>query len=601
MICSLQRLILLFLLLSHVLLLRGQDIPATYQGTAQYILGSDLDTAAITKIEAHLRMLNQKEADSLRITVFPAIEEKAREESEGFQAYLYETLLLAAYQLLGNLELSLTYMEKQIESLRKSGQKSSLLRAYSQKMFLLADLDSTNSAFQTSLKVRDLLVEENQPSQKSFIYRQLCVFYQRIGETQRGLDICDEAIDFMTSQDSKRVLGDIYETIALLKDKEGAAIEEVIEFRRQAIKYAIVNEDSFNLRTMCRNLALSYVKLNENDSAQKYFDLTFKIYEHYPYFFGWVYDQATYAEFLLDQGKPEKAKPILDTLRLIYERAPEHSLSLMRLAELNMKFSVWTNNYSDFKQSFALRDSLLSFDFEKEKLKAREEMATRYETEKKEAENQLLKAENRSRLIGLMALAGMVVLLIILVTLIIQRRKRDKKIYRQEQELLSLQLQNTIREKELAKAKSTMLRDDLQVRIKQVMEQQVINSELMEMIEDLRSEEESPVVRKKTSQMKTMLSEQITLRIFEEIYDKMRDLYPELFRYLKNAIGEDKENEIISTAMYFMGYETRDIAKILQKTEKAIRNMRYRVRKKLGLSDSEDLIEYLVNLQSNLA
>lgn len=596
-----KHILALTLLMLMAFLSHSQNIPMSFSGTAEYIKGSTLDTSFITKVEAHLRNLNQEDVDSLAPTVFKAIEDQIDKHPPGFQAYLYETLLISGYQLLGNIPLCLHYLEKQIEALKISRNSSPLARAYSQKMFLLADTDSTNLAFETSLEVRKLLEKEEDPRLKGFLYRQLAAFYHRTADAGRAIKICNEGIEFILHENEVFFLGSLYETLALSKKQGNTPITEIIDIRREAIKYALLNKDTFNLRTIYRNLARSFESLEEADSAQKYFALTFEIYKRYPYFFGWVGDQVSYAEFLINQGKTEEASQIIDTLHIIYEKAPDHSLSLTMLYNLSLKYNARTNNYEGFLESFDSWSSLLVTQYEEDKLKAREEMAAKYEAEKKEAENEILTAKNQSKRTGLWALTGALVLLIILVILIVEKRKGDRKIHQQKEGLLQLELKNTLLEKEQINARSIELKNDLQQRIKQVIAQQMINSDLMEMIEELRSLEESPLVKKKTAQMKIKLNEQLSVQVFDEIYNKMKGLYPELLLHLKNKIGSDKEYEIISTAMYFMGYETKDIAKILQRTDKAVRNMRYRARKKLELSDHEDLIEHLNNKHSALA
>lgn len=580
---------------------KAQEIPKNYSGTSSYIDQMQLDTAGLNAIEVHLRNLDQANADSLRTHVFPALEKKAEGQIEGLRAYLFETILISSYQLLGDLDLSLKYLEKQIVELKKIDKTSSLMNAYAQKMFLLTDLAKTNEAYETSLLVRELLEKEETPHIKAFTYRQLCVFYQKIADTKRGLDICNEAVEYLNSSGETTRLGDVYETIALMHEDGETPVEEIIEIRKKAIEHAILIKDSFNLRTMYRNMARSYIALGIEDSVYKYFRLTFHIYKRHPYLFGWIIDQTSYAEYLLEQDRIEEVRDILDTLESANLNNPDHAASIKHINRIRTLYYAWTNDFENFNRAFRTRDSILQVQFEKDQLAVREEMATKYETEKKEAQNQLLIAKNNSKKIGLLALGGLALLLIALVVQVIQRKKRDKQIYDQKQKLLSLELQKTVQEKELIDARSKILRDDLQVRIKQVMEQQVINAELMELTEELRSAAESPIVRKKTAQMKTKLNEQMTMQVFEEIYDKMKELHPELLDHLKEMIGENKEYEIISTAMYFMGYETKDIAKILQRTEKAVRNMRYRVRKKLGLSDNDDFVESLGNIQSSLA
>ncbi len=576
--------------------LAAQNIPLSYSGTARFIQSNKLDTATVSLLEEHFKKLNPKHYDSLKTTAFLSIEKKINRYKPGFQAYLYETLLITTYQYLGDLSLSQFYLSKQIALQQELGSIEPLIRSFSQLMYLQSDMDSSNKAIETSLKVINLLDSVEDKNLKAFIYRQLCGLYQHVGEPKRGLALCNTALKYMTKNDIQPYQGDVYESMALMKQTSGALIEEVIEIRKKGIEFALMNKDTFNLRTMYRNLARNYVTLNQPDSAQRYFDYTFEIYTRHPYFLGWIFDQIAYGRFLIAQNRWEEVPVLLDTLKVASQKVPENITSKREIADLQMRYYAATENYNAFETQLAIKDSLNKSIHEQSKITAREEMIAKYETQKKEAENQLLKAENQTRKYGILAFASISAMLGILVVLIIQRRRKDKKLYNQKQKVLSLEIQNALNQKKLIEVKSQTIKSDLDERIKQVMEQQIINADLLEIIEELRAGDESPLVKKKTAQMKTKLKEQLTLKVYEEIYDKIEELHPELLSFLRTQIGDDKEHEIATPVMYYLGYETGDIAKVLQRTEKAVRSIRYRVRKKLELSETEDLVEYLKGL-----
>ncbi len=83
--------------------------------------------------------------------------------------------------------LTMEYINKEIELLGTIGEERRLMAAYNRKMFVLADMDSSDQAFAASIKVIDLMKKEEDALQKSFIYRQLCVFYHRVSELWRSV------------------------------------------------------------------------------------------------------------------------------------------------------------------------------------------------------------------------------------------------------------------------------------------------------------------------------------------------------------------------------------------------------------------------------
>ncbi len=576
----------------------GQDLPDSYQGVGAYIENHEVDSVELQKLNAHFRALDQSDADSLITVIFPLLEKQYEDRPAGEKAFLYNRLTAAAYQLTGNARESSRLADQQIKYYHKAGNLFYELWAFTHKMFILADLDSVNLAFKASIELQKKLDTYNlRPAEYADLYRQLCVFYQNIGEVDHGLNFCNQAIEHSRKHDFKQGNAVLYETLALLTESKTGDEEQVIALRRKAINEARVEPDSFVLRVIYRNLARSFARIDLPDSARKYFDLTFELYETHPYLFGWFTDQISYAEFLIEQNELEKAHTIIQALD---SNLTDHVPTLYNYYSLKELHAVSTHNVPDYLLWSARYDSISEWENEETRLKAREEMATRYQTEKKEAENQLLGARSRSRLVQILALLGLVILLMVIMILIIQRRKRERDLHKKDQRLKELELEREREEKIRISEKSDELKKDLGQRIKQVVEQQVINAELMEMVEELRTTNESPLVRKKAAQMKAHLIKSIQGQIFENIYTKMLELYPQLLKYLSEELGPDKEAELVSAAMYFLGYESAVIAKVLNRSEKAIRNMRHRVRQKLGMESNDEFVEYLHRVNTRL-
>ncbi len=529
-------------------------------------------------------------------TLLPKLLERAQSlDSAGLRAYFYEAMTIAYYQALGNLEQAHAMILKEIEALEEfSAPPNRQGPAYSRLMFILVDLNQTEKAYAVSLQLRAMIPHINQETVRSFLLRQLCAFYQRTGNFDPAIKACHEAISYNKSEGITALMGSLYETLALASSAKDASPDSVLKLRRQAIRYDLLNVDSLGLRVVYRNMALAFARLDLPDSAEYYFQKTFAIYRHQPYFLGWVQDQTSYGSFLLSQGDAPAVKPIIDTVeKVVNQHLKEHLNSQLSLADLQSQYYAYTGDYGRFLEASMRADSLHFIEQQEREVEAREEMMARYESEKKDAENRLLKATNRARTRDLWFLVILCFLFFFLTLLLIQRRAKDKKIHQQNIQLAQM-------EAEAAKTHAERLKSDLEERVRQVVVQQAHNAELKELIEELQATSDSLSVKKKASQMKRHINMRIEKDTLAEVEDKMAQLYPRLYSYLKETIGSGKRNEILSTAMYFMGYETRDIAALLQRTEKAVRNMRYRARKKLNLADTDDLLEFLRLKQQEL-
>ncbi len=576
----------------------GQALPGSYSKLAEHIQTHEIDSLALQKLDKHLRTLDQAHTDSLLTLVFPLLEEKYRHRSAGQKAQLYNLLTASSYQLTGDIATSKRFAELQIVNYRKAGNRFRELWAFTHKMFILAEMDSTELALSAALELQRKL-DSNlvPPDQHANLSRQLCVFLHSIGEVESGLEACSKSIAHSRKHGFNHGNSVLLETLALLTETATGDIQEVIRIRREAMRSALEEPDSFNLRIIYRNLASAYNSIDQPDSASKYFKRTFELHRKQPYFFGWLADQEVYAYFLIDQGKMDMAGKAIDSLGYHVVDNDGRQRDYYTLREY---FAVVSHDVAAYQKWSLKLDSIITRMNDEEKLEAREELKVKYETEKKEAENLLLKAKSKARFVQVIALLVLATFLLFIVLLIIQRRKRDRQLFAQNQRLKELELKQEREEKQRITRRNKALKEDLGQRIKQVIEQQFINAELMEIVEELRTTNESPVVRKKASQMKVHLNKSIQKQAFENIYTKMSELYPLLLKYLSRKLGADKEPEIVSSAMYFLGYETSLIARALNRTEKAIRNMRSRVRQKLGMEKEDDFIEYLRRVNAKL-
>jgi hypothetical protein len=387
---------------------------------------------------------------------------------------------------------------------------------------------------------------------------------------------------------------------ALLKDaQDDVSEEEVINIRKKAEAGAIAGNDSFSLRIIYRNLAISYMELNEPDSVAKYFALTQLFYQRFPYLTGWFMDQVKYAEYLINQRNQFEAKGILDSLETLLPRFEQDISAIRNYHRLRTIYWASNGKLDEFISALNQYDSTKAFSFSEEKLAVREEMLAKYESEKREAENVRLLNEARIQNLIILALVLLLAGLLLIGLLYRNNRSARLKMEIEKNRYRARELTFMEEERDREKSRNQVLQADLEQQMQHLADQQLVISNLSQLVEELREDSPSPLVKKKTAQMKTQLRKGIDAQYYREIYEKMKMLYPELLNYLEKSLG-DKEYELISTAMYFMNYETKFIASVFNKSEKAVRNMRYRVRKKLGIPEEADFRIFLIEKNDSL-
>ncbi len=192
-------------------------------------------------------------------------------------------------------------------------------------------------------------------------------------------------------------MGDFYNALVEILDKTQESHIEDIPIRKKAIRYAQLNKDSLALHNMYINLARSLASIGQTDSAFKYYELGLKTYQNHPFLFGWVGELSDYGRFLIEYGKLEKAKEILDTVSVVVNNNALTSAALKQYYLFQSVYHASQGQVNDFNYWLNRRDSLIKMDFDTEKARSQEEMAAKYETEKKEAENQLLRSRNQNK------------------------------------------------------------------------------------------------------------------------------------------------------------------------------------------------------------
>lgn len=464
--------------------------------------------------------------------------------------------------------------------------------ALARRMFLLAQLDEIEKSLQVAQQVRERVEIESDSLQRSFGYRQLCVFYHKISDSERGLIICKSGLNDALTSGTPNYLGSFYETLALLLENEGrVSLDSIISLRKKAIQFSSRYAPMFN-RVNYRNLGISYLLKQMPDSAEFYFDKSFQLFNDYPWEEGERISSIWLARTYLYKGEVKRALRLVDSIQSEigsheYD-ALAHNLLILGLAEAYNNEILLAADY--LKQ----RDSIISIKYSEERQALKEEYAVKYETAQKEAENQILKAQTQRLLImvisGFLALASALVILI----LVIRQAKRKKKLAEKETQVFELKAEreNTLRikaEQELERKKT-----ELREVVNQSMVYQSRNLEMRELVEELHSSIKNSNAEKKARQLQLKLKDFSREDTLAHIDTKAQQAYPKLYNYLKQSLPANSNTELLFCVLIVMDYSQEEIARSMQRTQKAIKSLRYRVRKRLGLSQDQDLKDHLL-------
>jgi|GEM_PF-1963550 len=471
------------------------------------------------------------------------------------------------------------------------------LEGVSFRYFILAELGEVAGAIRLAKRFEDSIPPIQFLPGKSYAYRQLSIFYYEIEEYDKSIDYAKAGLVENAQNGIDNSNGSFLESIACGFDIKGDYYDSAIYYRLAAIKFNLKKQNFVNLNTAYGNLAVSYSMEGNRKKAEEYFSAAREMFQQFPFKRSEVYFQTQEAEHYIRFDDLEKAKNILDTLAIFSFQTDENEL-LYYHAQL--QYFARVGEFSSF-QAFQKRyDSLSGRIRKSESEKIKQELLIRYETQKRMAENEHLSTElddaKKKRLIAFLV---SLLLIIGIVALIILRRKEG---IIQKHEKTEMALTASMHENALnAELNEKMvLRKQLQSSVNNIMHEQALNMNLLRMVQEIKEETSESKIRQKSVEAHQMILRRMTEDLLDELERNFQLGFPKIYHHLKFELDEINQHELLYCMMICLEYESETIATLLQRSEKAIQSLRYRIRKKLAIDDSESLLKHLLNLSINI-
>ncbi len=498
------------------------------------------------------------------------------------------------YKEIGNIERSATYTSKLVALTEKSDklEEAFLYDALGYHMFALKDVDNIEEAIETAQKLEKVITLSRDTMRIMYGYRQLCVFYQAISDSARAIKFCSEGVRQNEKYGTSYYNFSFFETLAIMLENGNAkAKDSALVLRKLGIQNVIGTPYEEVLRTSYRNLAVQYSHSAQPDSAEKYFGKALTVFKKFPWQAGLNQTYLLRAEHYVRYKNYRNAQALLDTVIPIIDPLNFSALS----ASLRIQQALAAKNPTEMLALISKRDSILDKINGEERISITEEMAAKFETAKKEAKNERLILEKKQLLLYASATGVALLSLVIILYLLARQRKREKELAQNRAELMKVKAQQADKARVAVEEKFKEQQEELRVSINEAMLQQNRIGELMEMVEELQAGSENSFVSKKTKQMKQKLEDYSAESQLVELDQKAQGAYPILYEYLSKNLTSRSEAEKLFCIMLVMEYTSDDIARALKRSPKAVSNLRYRVRKRLGLQDAIDLKMHLVD------
>ena len=541
--------------------------------------------------------------------------------------------------------------KKEIVVLERLGENSKKISAYyyiamMYKQFGKYDLAVDN--YRKSLE--NSVLEDYIPGQIEAL-RGIGVLYSKQSKYDIALDYYFKALKLAQSNGLKKNEGNILNNIgSIYRETENS--ELALKYYKQALAIRLNLKDSAGMSGAYNNIGIIYKNREQYDSALVYYQTAFKINKEIMFWryasinlgnIGVVYkrmgEYEKALEYIFQAVEMEKELKLYTKLYKSYNNIGSIYLLMgeydkaMKYYQMSLDNAVEFNNIRTIgKAHLSIHDVYLKKgNFEKalehfkiyqkyqdsisiDKVKTSiAEIQTKYETEEKEKENQVLKKEqdfNSSlRTYLYLISAALLVILIFLIYLFIQKSKllkRNKQYYEKEKELNIALKKNAETEKkrfeelifaeqkinELQREKIIAKNKELSSVVLNVHNKNIVLSQLKKEIDRIqKSDQVSDQEFSKINQLvdgKTIIEED--WNVFKEqiesvyfgFFDKLKTKYPDLTKL---------EQRLCSYLL--IDLSTREIAGLFNVTLAAVSKNRQRLRKKLNLGSNDDFAAFL--------
>jgi serine phosphatase RsbU (regulator of sigma subunit) len=221
--------------------------------------------------------------------------------------------------------------------------------------------------------------EINDRSSTASVYTSMGSLYYELKDNEKALDYFMKSLAIMEELNDKKGIADGLNNTAMIYE-EMKNYSKAMEYHRKSLRLSREQSNLRSVSTSLYNIALIYNSLHDNDNAIKYIDSASAIATTEGYF-----------EFL---------KEYYSTLSEIFYKKNDFKTALHYYTLLSV-----------------LKDTLVNQDRNKQIV----EMSTKYQTEKKEKENQILKQQNdlqdmsinRQKVINYSVTVGLILVLIL--------------------------------------------------------------------------------------------------------------------------------------------------------------------------------------------
>jgi len=459
-----------------------------------------------------------------------------------------------------------------------------IAKSYNFKGNSLMWIGKYDDAVENYIAALEIARHEDLPEMEISALNGLGIIKDRLGRFDDALSYYFEALNifnerYKENSDVQRLriaevlynnIGNIY----LSKDELDAAAN----YYHQGLKTAELIRDDYNIGNICNNLGKLEMQRSNFDSAFVYLQRALDVRQKSGNMNGVAKSCYYLADYYIKTGKLDLAKDFAEKSLEISLNINELQVSVTAYYFLYSIFKTQNNSekaleyfekYKDYSDSLINEDNIGNI--------AR--LQKEYEFDRIQAEKAY--REKRARLSYIITISGLVVLLLFLLLLSIIVLNRHKRITLEKNQL---QKDIILKNKELTTNVLYMLKKNELI--------QDITTRLLTLKSKVMPENREAVQR-----IIFELQSISEPEVWEEFELRFQNVHEDFYKNLKEKYPDLSPAEIKLAAFLRLNMTTKDIASITGQSINTLETARYRLRKKLGISNQEiNLVTFLLDI-----
>lgn len=447
---------------------------------------------------------------------------------------------------------------------------------------LLFELDRLDEAMDMAKRTHDLSTEHNKELYAAYSLNNMALVLKKQGDLEKAIELSNQVLDIYKDKEMDFEVMSTLNSIGLIQ-KSQEQYQEALSTLNKALRLAKKLNYIHGEIVVFTNLADTYNEMGEYKNAEIEQRKVLKLARKKSDKTSSATIHTNLGRSLLKQGHIKEAKQfykegllLSQEIGSLEKQKDAHNLGI----EIYEKEGNLSMVIAEMQNAKMVNDSI----FNLEKAKQINELQTKYETEKKDAEIIVLaktaELERTKKVAFLIGLIMLSLLAIGIVYSLIQKRKKDQVIYAQEKAIEKEKLRNT----QLALESK---QKELSSKMVQLAHKNEFLSNLEKEIDSLKLEVGS-TVEKASGRITRMIRRDIVNdKQWEQFSEEFSSVHQGFLDALVKQFGSFSRSEIRLISLLKMNLTSKEISDVLGISDEGIRKARYRLRKKLNLSDTE--------------